>query len=238
MSRETKGPHPAHVIVLGNEKGGSGKSTTAMHIVVALLKAGARVASIDTDGRQRSLTRYIENRAYWRERTGVDLELPTHFTVPHGEGELVADIEEREFRAFAEAISRAEFGYDFVVVDTAGSQHLSDARQPRDGRHAGHADQRQLHRLRRARPGRRRHAGSDRAQPLRRAGLRIQAAAPDGRRAHDGLGGGAQPAQSRWRPATAARSRRGSSSCPRGSASAWRPAFPSAWCSGSCSRAA
>ncbi len=121
MSRETKGPHPAHVIVLGNEKGGSGKSTTAMHIVVALLKAGARVASIDTDGRQRSLTRYIENRAYWRERTGVDLELPTHFTVPLGEGELVADIEEREFRAFAEAISRAEFGYDFVVVDTAGS---------------------------------------------------------------------------------------------------------------------
>jgi len=121
MSRDSKGPRPAHVIVLGNEKGGSGKSTTAMHVVVALLKAGARVASIDTDGRQRSLTRYIENRAYWRERTGVDLELPTHFTVPHGEGELVADVEEREFRAFAEAISRAEFGYDYVVVDTAGS---------------------------------------------------------------------------------------------------------------------
>ncbi len=121
MSRDSKGPRPAHVIVLGNEKGGSGKSTTAMHIVIALLKAGARVASIDTDGRQRSLTRYVENRAYWRERTGVDLELPTHFTVPHGEGDLIADIEEREFRAFAEAISRAEFGYDYVVVDTAGS---------------------------------------------------------------------------------------------------------------------
>jgi chromosome partitioning protein len=121
MSRDCRRPRPAHVIVLGNEKGGSGKSTTAMHVVVALLKTGARVASIDTDGRQRSLTRYIENRAFWRERTGVDLELPTHFTVPHGEGELISDIEEREFRAFAEAISRAEYGYDYVVVDTAGS---------------------------------------------------------------------------------------------------------------------
>ncbi|HVY18979.1 MAG TPA: division plane positioning ATPase MipZ [Bauldia sp.] len=112
---------PAHVIVLGNEKGGSGKSTTAMHIVVALLKSGARVASIDTDGRQRSLTRYIENRAVWKEKTGLPLDLPTHFTVPIGEGDTVADIEGREFRAFAEAVSRTEYGYDFIVVDTAGS---------------------------------------------------------------------------------------------------------------------
>ena len=39
----------AHVVVLGNEKGGSGKSTTALHIAVALLKAGQRVATIDLD---------------------------------------------------------------------------------------------------------------------------------------------------------------------------------------------
>jgi chromosome partitioning protein len=112
---------PAHVIVLGNEKGGSGKSTTAMHVIVALLKAGWRVASIDTDSRQRSLTRYIENRALWKQKTGLPLELPTHFTVPHGEGDTVADIEAREFRGFAEAVSRTEYGYDTIVVDTAGS---------------------------------------------------------------------------------------------------------------------
>ena len=121
MSGDLRRPRPAHVIVLGNEKGGSGKSTTAMHVIVALLKSGARVASIDTDGRQRSLTRYIENRANWAARTGVALEIPTHFTVPRAEGELVADIEDREFRAFAEAVSRTEYGYDYVVVDTAGS---------------------------------------------------------------------------------------------------------------------
>src|SRR5665213_384568 len=121
MALPPRSAQPAHVIVLGNEKGGSGKSTTAMHVIVALLRAGARVASIDTDGRQRSLTRYIENRAAWKKKAGLDLALPTHFTVPPGDGDRVADIEEREFRAFAEAVSRTEYGYDYVVVDTAGS---------------------------------------------------------------------------------------------------------------------
>jgi chromosome partitioning protein len=79
------------------------------------------VASIDTDGRQRSLTRYVENRAVWAQHCGVALELPTHFTVPRAEGDLISDVEDREFRAFAEAISRSEYGYDYVVVDTAGS---------------------------------------------------------------------------------------------------------------------
>jgi chromosome partitioning protein len=121
MARDSRKSRPAHVIVLGNEKGGSGKSTTAMHIIVALLKSGARVASIDTDGRQRSLTRYVENRAVWARKCGVQLEMPNHFAVPLATGELVSDIEGREFRAFAEAVSRTEYGYDFVVVDTAGS---------------------------------------------------------------------------------------------------------------------
>jgi chromosome partitioning protein len=121
MALSLRAAGPAHVIVLGNEKGGSGKSTTAMHIIVALLRRGARVASIDTDGRQRSLTRTIENRAIWKQKSGLPLEMPTHFTVPVGEGDTVADIEGREFRAFAEAVSRTEYGFDAIVVDTAGS---------------------------------------------------------------------------------------------------------------------
>ncbi|HZP18868.1 MAG TPA: division plane positioning ATPase MipZ [Bauldia sp.] len=120
-----RAPRPGHIIVLGNEKGGSGKSTTAMHIVVALLKAGRSVASIDTDGRQRSLTRYIENRAVWRAHTGLALELPTHFTVPPADGDSVGDIELQEFRSLAEAISRVEYRFEFVVIDTPGSNsHL------------------------------------------------------------------------------------------------------------------
>jgi chromosome partitioning protein len=110
--------HAAHVIVLGNEKGGSGKSTLAVHIVVALLKAGHRVASIDTDSRQLSLTRYLDNRARWARRTGLALELPQHFSVRLGEGRVVSDVEAREFAHFAEIIDRLGESVDFVVIDT------------------------------------------------------------------------------------------------------------------------
>ena len=73
------------MVVLGNEKGGSGKSTTALHIAVALLKAGQRVATIDLDSRQQSFTHYIENRRAWAERARVKLDLPTHFCVARAE---------------------------------------------------------------------------------------------------------------------------------------------------------
>ncbi|MEO1136587.1 MAG: division plane positioning ATPase MipZ, partial [Pseudomonadota bacterium] len=59
-----------HVIVLGNEKGGSGKSTTAMHLIVALLRSGRKVGAIDLDLRQGSLNRYIENRKKFSESKG------------------------------------------------------------------------------------------------------------------------------------------------------------------------
>jgi chromosome partitioning protein len=74
----------AHVVVLGNEKGGSGKSTVALHVAVALLKAGQRVATIDIDCRQQSLTRYIDNRRAWARRTGLDLEFPVHRCIKLG----------------------------------------------------------------------------------------------------------------------------------------------------------
>ena len=67
------------MIVLGNEKGGSGKSTTAMHIAVALLKAGQRVATIDLDSRQKTFTHYVENRRDARGARGIALEVPDHF---------------------------------------------------------------------------------------------------------------------------------------------------------------
>ncbi|HHY03495.1 MAG TPA: P-loop NTPase, partial [Paracoccus sp.] len=52
----------AHIIVVGNEKGGSGKSTTSMHIATALARMGHRVGALDLDVRQRSFGRYLENR--------------------------------------------------------------------------------------------------------------------------------------------------------------------------------
>ena len=108
----------AHVIVLGNEKGGSGKSTLAVHVIVALLKAGRRVASIDTDSRQLSLTRYLDNRARWARQSGMALELPSHFSVELGEGERIRDVEASEFARFTEIVDRLGETVDFVVVDT------------------------------------------------------------------------------------------------------------------------
>jgi len=114
-------PFSAHVIVLGNEKGGSGKSTTAMHVAVALLQAGQRVATIDLDSRQRSFTHYVENRRDWAARAGIKLEHPRHYCVARGFGLRLDEIEAQEFAAFAQAVSAVEQTHDFVVIDTPGT---------------------------------------------------------------------------------------------------------------------
>ncbi len=113
-------PGRAHVLVIGNEKGGSGKSTTAMHIVVSLLGDGAKVATIDLDARQGTFTRYIENRAAYARRKGIDLPMPVHAAV-HASGD--APDEKARFELTLEpAVTTA----DFVVIDTPGSDtHLS-----------------------------------------------------------------------------------------------------------------
>ena len=111
-------PQSAHVVVFGNEKGGSGKSTTALHIAVALMKAGQRVATIDLDSRQGTLTHYIANRRVWGERAKLALEIPVHFCVTRAEGINVDENEAAEFTGFAKAISAVEHTHDFVVIDT------------------------------------------------------------------------------------------------------------------------
>jgi chromosome partitioning protein len=114
-------PRSAHVIVLGNEKGGSGKSTTCMHIAVWLLKAGQRVATIDLDCRQKTFTHYVENRRAWAERAGLALEIPTHYHVARAEGSKLEDNEACEFAGFAQAVTAVEHSHDFVVIDTPAS---------------------------------------------------------------------------------------------------------------------
>jgi chromosome partitioning protein len=121
MQADVGKPFSAHVIVLGNEKGGSGKSTTAMHVAVALLQAGQRVATIDLDSRQKSFTRYVDNRRNWAERANLKLDIPAHYCVARGLGVRLDEIEAQEFAAFAEAVSAVENSHDFVVIDTPGS---------------------------------------------------------------------------------------------------------------------
>jgi chromosome partitioning protein len=105
-----------HVVVLGNEKGGSGKSTTAMHLIVALLREGYRVGSLDLDARQGSLSRFIANRA----ENGLDLPMPRHVRLEQSTLDSTAAAREEEKRRF-DAILAEMADCDFVVIDTPGS---------------------------------------------------------------------------------------------------------------------
>jgi chromosome partitioning protein len=111
----------AHVIVLGNEKGGSGKSTTALHVAVALLKAGQRVATIDLDARQKSLTHYVENRQAWAQRIGIELPVPHHVCLTLGASMQIAENESQECAQFCTAVGACERSFDFIVIDSPGT---------------------------------------------------------------------------------------------------------------------
>jgi chromosome partitioning protein len=120
QAQAIRSPGRAHVLVIGNEKGGSGKSTTALHIAVALMSPGARVATIDLDARQGTLTRYIENRAAYLRRKGVALPMPIHAAV-----QATGDTADEKAR-FEAALEPAVTATDYVVIDTPGSDtHLS-----------------------------------------------------------------------------------------------------------------
>lgn len=110
---------PCHVIVLGNSKGGTGKSTTALHLTVALLRDGHRVGTLDLDAGQGTLSRYLENRRSFAERHGQVLPMPLHDAV-------MPDGPEEETRAFTEAFASLAPRCDYMVIDTPGSDnHLS-----------------------------------------------------------------------------------------------------------------
>ncbi|MEY4305425.1 MAG: hypothetical protein RIT52_1600, partial [Pseudomonadota bacterium] len=79
----------AHIIVVGNEKGGSGKSTTSMHVATALCRMGHRVGALDLDLRQKSFGRYIENRRAFLKRAELDLPSPEYRDLPEGDATLL-----------------------------------------------------------------------------------------------------------------------------------------------------
>lgn len=108
------------VIVVGNEKGGSGKSTVAIHIAVALMKAGQSVATVDLDSRQRSFTHYIENRRVWAQRVARDLETPDHYCFEQKIEYPTADDEIAERNELAETVENLADNHAFVVIDTPG----------------------------------------------------------------------------------------------------------------------
>ena len=113
------------VLVLGNEKGGSGKSTTAMHLVVALLRQGRSVGIVDLDARQGTLSRYVENRRAFAESEGLPLPLPELRQVLRSEAPTRAEADAEEEAKLQAALAELS-GCDMLVIDTPGSDsHLS-----------------------------------------------------------------------------------------------------------------
>lgn len=101
--------HGPHAIVFANEKGGTGKSTTAVHVAVGLAMQGARVACIDLDTRQRTLYRYLENRSETARRRDIELPTPAFEAFEHNSQ---AQLEQQ--------IARMGEGVDFLLFDTPG----------------------------------------------------------------------------------------------------------------------
>jgi chromosome partitioning protein len=105
----------AHVVVFGNEKGGSGKTTAAIHVAVALAREGRKVGAIDLDVRQKSFSRHLENRAEWRAKTGRDLPSPELLKL-NSSNSL-----DDAVQALSELLASAAPRFEFLVIDTPGA---------------------------------------------------------------------------------------------------------------------
>ena len=111
----------AHVIVTGNEKGGSGKSTTAMHLFAAVARQGFRVGALDLDLRQTTFFRYLENRAAFAARTGQTLTMPTQIPLSPSRLRDRVEAEAEEEGWFSQAIAQLDQSCDFVIIDCPGA---------------------------------------------------------------------------------------------------------------------
>lgn len=119
--RQDKKSEKAHVIVIGNEKGGSGKTTTTMHLISALLRLGFKVASLDIDARQRSLSRYVENRLQTMEEQKIRLPMSTHHIIHKSPYNIVQEAEDDERERFEEIMQDLLPSHDFIVIDGPGN---------------------------------------------------------------------------------------------------------------------
>ena len=111
----------AHIIVVGNEKGGAGKSTVAMHLATALARLGYRVGVLDLDLRQKSVARYLANRRITIQRHGYDLPSPVYRDLPAVSQTALAPGENVFDRRLSQAVAGLEETSDFIVIDCPGS---------------------------------------------------------------------------------------------------------------------
>jgi len=111
----------AHIIVVGNEKGGAGKSTVSMHVATALSRMGHKVSTLDLDLRQKTLGRYVTNRRAFLDQKGLDLPTPAYHELPEiAQGDLKPGENAFDHR-LSMAVARMEADSDFILIDCPGS---------------------------------------------------------------------------------------------------------------------
>ncbi|SPJ24471.1 division plane positioning ATPase MipZ [Palleronia abyssalis] len=111
----------AHIIVVGNEKGGSGKSTTSMHVATALVRMGHKVGALDLDLRQQSFGRYVENRLAYIEASGLNLPVPEYRLLPEISQEAIEPGQNIQDQRLSAAVAGLESEMDFILIDCPGS---------------------------------------------------------------------------------------------------------------------
>ncbi|RYE06426.1 MAG: ATPase [Rickettsiaceae bacterium] len=110
------------IFVIGNEKGGAGKTTCSMHLIAGLLDRNYKVASIDADSRQHSLTNYVNNRIQYNiDNHNNQVPLPLHYHIHESKEIDIKSREEEDTEQFREALEKASEVADFIVIDTPGS---------------------------------------------------------------------------------------------------------------------
>ncbi|WP_294614916.1 division plane positioning ATPase MipZ, partial [uncultured Roseovarius sp.] len=105
----------AHIIVVGNEKGGAGKSTVSIHVATTLARLGHKVAALDLDLRQRSLGRYIENRKEFMAKAALDLPLVELHELPEIDADSLQPGENIYDHRLPAAVSSLEPDNDFIL---------------------------------------------------------------------------------------------------------------------------
>jgi chromosome partitioning protein len=111
----------ASVIVIGNEKGGAGKSTVAIHTVTALLHGGATVAVLDLDLRQQSMGHFFSSRTRWLAANDATAPMPYVHPLSADGAALSKAPDDEAVARFEEAFHQAAAQADFVLIDTPGS---------------------------------------------------------------------------------------------------------------------
>jgi chromosome partitioning protein len=116
-----------YIFVIGNEKGGAGKTTCSMHLIISLLEMGYKVASIDADSRQHSLTTYIDNRKiYNSSNLDHQVDMPLHFHLKEVTNNSMKGQNAEEAQEFEKIFALAKHEVDYIVIDTPGSNtHFS-----------------------------------------------------------------------------------------------------------------